>query len=38
LENKRGAFLMASPEVQVAKESNGKIEIPALSAVVLMEK
>jgi hypothetical protein len=38
LENKRGVFLMASPEVQVAKESNGKIEIPALSAVVLMEK
>jgi hypothetical protein len=29
---------MASPEVPKAKESNGNIEIPALSAVVLIEK
>ena len=29
---------MASPEVPETKKSNGKIEIPALSAVVLMEK
>ena len=38
LGNKKGGFLMASPEVPDAQESNGKIEVPALSAVVLMEK
>jgi hypothetical protein len=38
LENKQGLFLMVSPEVQEAKESNGKVEIPRLSAVVFMEK
>jgi len=38
LENRKGGFLVASPEAQEAKESNGKIEIPALSAVVFMEK
>ncbi len=38
LGNKKGRFLIASPEVPETKESNGKIEIPALSAVVLMEK
>ena len=38
LENSKGGFLMASPEIPQAKESNGKIEISALSAVVFMEK
>jgi len=38
LENNKTGFLIASPEVPLAKESNGKTEIPALSAVVLMEK
>jgi len=38
LENSKGGFLMASPEVPDAKESSGKIEIPALSAVILIEK
>ena len=38
LENAKGDFLMASPEAPDAKESKGKIKIPALSAVVLMEK
>lgn len=38
LENKKGKFIVVSPEAQEAKESNGKIKIPALSAVVLMEK
>jgi hypothetical protein len=38
LENKNGRFLSASPEVPEVKESNGKVEIPALSAIVLMEK
>jgi hypothetical protein len=38
LENKKGVFLIVSPEVQEAKESNGKVEIPRLSAVVFMEK
>ncbi len=31
-------YLMASPEVPEAKESNGEIKIPELSAIVLMEK
>jgi hypothetical protein len=38
LENKNTGFLMATPEMSETKESRGKIEIPALSAVVLMEK
>jgi hypothetical protein len=38
LENIKGGFLIASPEVPDAKENSGKTEIPALSAVVLMEK
>ena len=38
LENKKGGFLIASPEIPEAKESNGKVEIPALSAIVIMEK
>jgi hypothetical protein len=38
LENRNGGYLIASPEASEAKESNGKIEIPPLSAVVLMEK
>jgi len=38
LENSKGEFLMASPEVPEAKESNGKIEISALSAAVFMQK
>jgi len=38
LENRKGGFLIASPEIPEAKESNGKIEIPALSAIVIMEK
>ena len=38
LENKKAGFLLASPEVPEAKKSSGKIEIPALSAVVLMER
>jgi hypothetical protein len=38
LENKKGGFLVASPEVPEAKVSNGKVEIPALSAIVIMEK
>lgn len=38
LGNKKGRFLIASPEIQQAKESNGKVEIPALSAFVFMEK
>ena len=37
LENSTGRFLMASPEDPETKESNGKVEIPALSSVVLME-
>ena len=38
LENSTGSFLMASPEDPQAKESTGKVEIPALSALVLMEE
>jgi len=38
LENGKGGFLMASPEIPEARESDGKIQIPALSAFVLMEK
>ena len=38
LENMKGKFLAVSPEAPEAQESNGKIEIPPLSAVVLMEK
>jgi len=38
LENQKGGFFVASPEVPEAKECRGKIEIPALSAVLLMEK
>jgi len=38
LENKGAGFLMATPEMSETKESKGKIEIPALSAIVLMEK
>jgi hypothetical protein len=38
LENRKGGFLLASPEVHETNESNGRIEIPALSSVVLMEK
>lgn len=38
LDNYKGLFLMACPEVPDATESNGKIEIPALSAVVFMQK
>jgi len=38
LENTPANFSMASPEAPEAKESNGKIEIPAFGAVVLMEK
>jgi len=37
LENKKLGFLIASPD-SPAKESNGKVEILPLSAVVLMEK
>ena len=36
--NSKGGFLMATPELPDAKESNGKCEIPALSAVVFMQK
>jgi hypothetical protein len=38
LGKKKGGFLMASPEIPEAKESNGKVELPALSAFVFMEK
>jgi len=38
LDNYKGGFSMASPEAPDIKESNGKIEIPALGAVVLMQK
>jgi len=38
LENTNRGFLLASPEDPETKENNGKINIPALSAVVLMEK
>jgi hypothetical protein len=38
LEKGTGRYLLASPEVPDAKESNGKFEIKALSAMVLMEK
>ena len=38
LENSKGGFLMATPEQPVAKLTKGKIEIPALSAIVLMEE
>lgn len=38
LEKGTGHYLLASPEVPDAKESNGKFEIKALSAMVLMEK
>jgi hypothetical protein len=38
LEKGTGHFLMASPEFPDAKENSGRIEIKALSAVVLMEK
>ena len=38
LENSKSGFLMARPELPEAKESNGKIEIPALSTVVFMQK
>ena len=38
LENKKAEFLVASPEIPQTRESKGQIEIPAMSAVVLMEK
>jgi hypothetical protein len=38
METGKGRYLIASPENPEPKESNGKIEIPALSAVVFMEK
>jgi len=38
MEYVKSGFLIASPEVPEAKESNGKVEILPLSAVVLMEK
>lgn len=38
LENTPGGFLMASPEISIAKKSDGKAEIPAFGAVVFMEK
>ncbi len=38
LENSKGSFLMVSPEEPEARESTGKVAIPALSALVLMEK
>jgi hypothetical protein len=38
LDKGTGHYLIASPEVPEPKESSGKIEIRALSAVVLMEK
>jgi hypothetical protein len=37
LQNVKRGFLIATPEVPEAKASKGKIEIPALSAVVLIE-
>jgi len=38
LENTQGKYLVASPETLQTKECNGKIQVPALSAMVLMEK
>jgi hypothetical protein len=38
LQNGSGSYLAVSPEVPEPKESNGKIELKALSAVVLIEK
>jgi len=38
LESNKGGFVMASPEEPEAKESKGRINIPALSSIVLMEK
>jgi hypothetical protein len=38
LENSTGMFLLATPESPETIGSNGKVEIPALSAIVLMEK
>ena len=37
-ENRAGGFLLATPEVPVATQSDGKTEIPAFGAVVFMEK
>jgi hypothetical protein len=38
LGNSKGRFLMATPEAPEAKESHGKVKIPAMSVVVLFEK
>ena len=38
LDNFKGGYLIASPEVPETEESNGKCDIKALSAVVFMEK
>jgi len=38
LDNYKGRFEMARPEAPEGKESNGKVEIPALSAIILMQK
>jgi len=38
LENIKGGFKIASPEVPEAKESDGKVVIPALSAIILIQK
>jgi hypothetical protein len=37
LEDRKAGFIMATPEAPEVKKSNGKIEIPPLSAVVFME-